>query len=383
MKKLILFWLVLSVTINANDAIHTKFPIDLYGFVRMEASYDNTEVVKGDWLLYAQPGNTAYADQSIFTMNVRHSRLGIKISGPAIGQNGTVSGLIEVDFAGGFPNSSTAARQPQLRLRHAWVEINKPGWELRFGQDWALISGPFPNTTSFVVGAGKGNLWMRYPQMKYTLKKDVLKLAISVNRPMAGNIKYEDIAGGDFDPVGDGERSGLPWLMGRVWIDIGKKSVSLSGHYGQEQIADLAGLGHAKTSYSINVDFVLETGPITWTVRGFTGENLNSFFGGVFQGYSSNGSSVTNVPSKGGWGQAVYTLNDYWSFTLGSGLDDPDDNVLSGNARTKNTWFFGNVALNYSNSLIFMLEAEYLKTGYLSAKDGENLRLQFVTYLKF
>ncbi|MBU1064285.1 hypothetical protein KKC74_05700 [bacterium] len=45
--------------------------------------------------------------------------------------------------------------------------------------------------------------------------------------------------------------------------------------------------------------------------------------------------------------------------------------------------FFGNVALNYSKSLIFMLETEYLKTSCLTAEDGENLRLQFVTYLKF
>ena len=212
---------------------------------------------------------------------------------------------------------------------------------------------------------------------------NALKLSLSANRPMAGNIKYEDFADGDFDPVGDGERSGLPWLMGRTWLNMGKNSVSMSGHYGQEQIADLAGLKHNKTSYSMNVDFVLTTGPITWTARGFVGENLNSFFGGVFQGYSSDSSSVANVPSKGGWGQAVYTLNDHWSFTLGGGMDDPDDDVLTSNARTKNTWFFGNVALNFSNSLVFMFETEYLKTDYLSSANGENLRFQFVTYLKF
>lgn len=318
-----------SVSIVANETVESKYPVQLYGFVRMEASYDNTEVAKGDWRLFAQPGNTDYADQSIFTMNARHSHIGLKIGGPNVSQDGNVNGLIEVDFAGWFPNSSTAARQPQLRLRHAWVEINEPGWELRFGQDWTLISWPFPNTTSFVVGAGKGNLWMRCPQIKYTLKKDAFKLALSANRPMAGNIKYEDFVGGDFDPVGDDEQSGLPWFMGRTWLTIGKSSVSLSGHYGQEKIADLAGFGHDKTRYSMNADFVLETGPITWTARGFIGENLNSFFSGVFQGYSSDSRSVTNVASRGGWGQAVYTLNDHWDFTIGGGMDDTDDDALT------------------------------------------------------
>ncbi|NQT26876.1 hypothetical protein HQ585_16085 [candidate division KSB1 bacterium] len=384
MKKFIIIGcLLLTASLIAGETVESKFPVQLYGFIRMEASYDNSEIAKGDWLLFAPAGNSAAADQSIFTMNARHSRIGLKIGGPTLGKDGKVQGLIEVDFAGGFPNSSTAARQPQLRLRHAWVEIVKPTWELRFGQDWALISGPFPNTTSFVVGAGKGHLWMRYPQIKYTLKSGAFKLAVSANRPMAGNIKYEDFAGGDFDPVGDGERSGMPWFMGRAWLNIGKATVSVSGHYGQEQIADLAGLDHDKSTYSINADMVVKTGPVAWTIRGFMGENLNSFFGGVFQGFSSDSSSVTNIASKGGWGQAVVTLNDHWDVTLGGGMDDPNDEDLTGNARTQNTWMFGNAALNFSKSLIFMLEAEYLKTGYLAAEDGENLRLQFVTYLKF
>jgi len=46
--------------------------------------------------------------------------------------------------------------------------------------------------------------------------------------------------------------------MGRVWLNIGKNSVSLSGHYGQEQIAGLAGREHDKTNYSMNTDFVLK-----------------------------------------------------------------------------------------------------------------------------
>ncbi|MBN1782026.1 hypothetical protein JW948_12915 [bacterium] len=382
-KKIIAAGLFAALSLTADETAGAKYPVQIYGFVRMEAIYDNTEIAKGDWLLFAQPGNSPQADQSIFTMNARHTRLGLKIGGPEICGNGKVQGLIEVDFAGGFPNSSTAARQPLLRLRHAWFEIVKPAWELRFGQDWALISGPFPNTASFVVGAGKGHLWMRYPQIKYTVKKNALKLALSANRPMAGNIKYEDYAGGDFDPVGDGERSGMPWFMGRVWLTAGRAVFSVSGHYGQEAIADLSGAEHDKPSFSLNADLIMTTGPVQWTVRGFTGENLNSFFGGVFQGFSRDSVSVTNIASKGGWGQAVYTVNDRWAVTAGGGIDDPDDADLTGNARTKNTWMFGNVSLNYSKSLIFILETSMLKTGYLAADDGENIRIQLVTTFKF
>lgn len=391
MKKLCMYFIAIlcaGSVLYGHEVVESKFKATLYGFVKLETIYDSTEVARGDWLLFAHPGKSVQAAQAIFTMNARHSRIGLQLGGPKVLGDGQVKGQIEVDFAGGFPNSSTASRQPQLRLRHAWAEINKPGWELRLGQDWALISGPFPNTTSFVVGAGKGNLWMRYPQIKYTWKKKSLKLAVSMNRPMAGNIKYEDYSDGDFDPIGDGERSGMPWWMARAWLNIGKATVSVSGHYGREEIEDLSGMAHDMNTYSINADIQFKTGPLSLTARTFIGENLNSFFGGVFQGFTRDSRNVTNVSSKGGWAQAVYQINDQWGLTLGGGLDNPDNADLNFHVRDRdmrscNEWIFGNVTLNFSKSLIFMLETEYLKTSYLDSESGDNLRLQFVTYLKF
>ena len=380
---IVLILMGVAFSLMAGEAVESKYKINVYGFVKLEAIYDNTEVAKGDWLLFVRPGDSPQADQSVYTMNARHSRIGMKFQGPTILEDGKVNALIEADFAGGFPNSSTAARQPLLRLRHAWVEIDKPMWALRFGQDWALISGPFPNTTSFVVGAGKGNLWMRYSQIKYTLKMKPVKLALSINRPMAGNIKYDNYAGGSFDIVGDGEKSGMPWFMGRVWLNTGKATLSLSGHYGQEQINDLSDVAHDMKSYSVNADVVLPVGPMTLTARGFMGENLNSFFGGVFQGFTKDASSVTNVAAKGGWGQIQYKLSNTWALTAGGGMDDPDDADLTSGMRSKNTWLFGNAAMTLHPSLVFMLEAESLKTSYLDGEDGDNLRIQFVTYFKF
>ncbi len=367
----------------ASEAVTNKFKAKLYGFVKFEAIYDNTEVAQGDWYLYVKPGNSPQAEQDVFTMNARHTRFGFKFDGPALKNDGKVQGLIEVDFAGGFPNSATAARQPILRLRHAWVELNYPKWEARFGQDWALICSPFPNTTSFVVGAGKGNLWMRYPQMTFTWKQEPVKLAFSLNRPMAGNVKYEDYAGGDFDPVDDGERTGLPWLMSRCWVKLGAATLSVSGHYGQEQINDLSAKPHDVDTYSLNADAVVNRGPISITVRGFYGENLNSFFGGVFQGYTRDSTDVRNIASMGGWAQVIYKINEDWAATLGGGMDDPDDDDLTAGMRSKNDWVFGNVAYTVQKALTFMLESAYLKTSYLQGEAGDNLRFQFVTYYKF
>ncbi len=373
----------ITLLLADSDAVKNQFDVTPYGFIKFETFYDDTEVAKGDWLLYVPSGNNSESGNPVFSMNARHTRIGLKISGPELNNAGKIHGLIEADFAGGFPNSSTAARQPNIRLRHAWVELSYPKWQTRFGQDWALIAGPFPNTTSFVVGAGKGNLWMRYPQAKFTFLHDPFKIAFSLNRPMAGNVKYNDYTGGDFDPVGDGERSGMPWIMGRLWYNPGSATISISGHIGQGNIDDLLGNSHALETYSLNGNLTFSLGSVSATLRLFTGKNLNSFFGGVFQGFIRNSVSVSNVSSYGGWGQVTYKVSDPISITIGGGMDDPDDADLNNDMRAKNTWAFANIAYKIHTSLIFMLETEYLKTDYIGQDPGENSRIQFVTYYKF
>ncbi len=368
-----------SAPVKAADAPKFSF----YGFIKAELVYDNTSVAKGDWLLYIPSGNTPDDDNKLFTMNARHTRIGVKIDGGETATGGKVSGMIEADFAGGFPNSSTAARQPIPRLRHAWVQLAKDNWSLRIGQDWALIASPFPTTTSFVVGAGKGNLWMRYQQMKLTCTLNDLTVAGSINRPMAGNEKYEDYAGGDFDPVGDGEITGLPWWMGRASYKIGPATVSASGHYGKENVTDLSGAVHEVSTYSINADVVATLGPLAVTARWYNGENLNSFFGGVFQGYVSDSTSVTSLPATGGWGQVKFTLNEKIALVAGGGTDMPDEDLLSDGKRTSNKWLFANVTYNVTKTMFFQLEYENLTTTYKNDEDGQVGRIQLATYLKF
>ncbi len=389
MAALLLIWCLggaLPVTAQDSQPTNTvtgKYPMRIYGFVKFEALFDNSEVAQGDWLLFVRPGDSPEAGQEVFSMNARHSRVGVQIDCSSAADFGKITALIEADFAGGFPNSGTAVRQPRMRLRHAWVDVSNHIWEVRFGQDWALISSPFPNTTSFVVGAGKGNLWMRFPQVRGTVKVGSARFALSLNRPMAGNIKYDDYANGSFDFVGDGERTGLPWIMWRHWIKAGPVALSASGHYGRERILDLSDDPHGLTSFSINANSVVEQGAASITVSGFYGENLNSFFGGVFQGFTRGIESVSNVRSNGGWAQLVLRLSPTWAMTLGGGLDNPKDSDMVPGMRSRNEWLFSNVSFTPAPPLRLMLEAQHLRTSFLEGETGENTRIQFVTYLKF
>ena len=382
MKKILIILLILNITGNA-AAQEEDFQFDLYGFVRLESIYDQTKVAQGDWYLFVPSADDQDEDNDVFSMNARHTRIGVKMAGPSITDNIKTRGLIEVDFAGGFPNSATAARQPVLRLRHAWAEVYSELWSLRLGQDWALISGPFPNTANFVVGAGKGNLWMRYPQIKFTINPDPFKFAFSINRPMAGNEKYNAFAGGDFDPVLDGELTGMPWYMGRAYFNSDHFAMSVAGHYGTEDIKDLSATIHNKASYSMSGDATVKYARFTFTAKGFYGENLNSFLGGVFQGFTRDSSTVGNIPSVGGWANLKYRFSDNWHAVIGGGFDDPDDEVLGPGMRAANEVIWGNVCYSPVKPLQFILEGSRLTTKYIDKAAGTNLRIHFLTCYKF
>ncbi len=368
-----------------------------YGFVRFEMIYDNTEVAKGDWLLFVHPGDSRQADQDQLTATARHTRLGFDISRSAYKDEGMVTAKIELDFAGGFPNSGTAARQPLVRLRHAWMQYAESNWAFRFGQDWALISTPFPATTNFVVGAGAGNLWMRYPQIRFTQEFEQFKYALSLNRPMAGNIKYDDYAGGDLDPVGEGERSAMPWLMGRIWAAFDPVTISVGGHYGQEQVFDDTSTAlndfdfddHDMDTYSVVGSIILKQEKFSLTLNGFYGENLNSFFGGVFQGVVRYPDKVENVAAFGGWGQVAVDLHEKWNMAIGGGMDDPDEDDLPAEARDRNDWIFGTLTCKLIPEIAMKLGVDYMKTHYMDddagneIEAGDNVRVTFQTVYSF
>ena len=78
----VLFSLWFGQLLHAGDGQGDRIQSRLYGIIKLETIYDNTEVVQGDWLLFVRPGNSIYADRSVFTMNVRHSRLGLDLESP-------------------------------------------------------------------------------------------------------------------------------------------------------------------------------------------------------------------------------------------------------------------------------------------------------------
>jgi hypothetical protein len=136
-------------------------------------------------------------------------------------------------------------------------------------------------------------------------------------------------------------------------------------------------------SYSLNGDLVSKFGRLSFTSRAFYGANLNSFLGGVLQGFVSDSTSVDNVESIGGWSQLAYDFNNTWAATAGFGIDDPKNDNLKTGMRSQNKMIFANVIFKIQKSVELILETEQMNTSYLNGKAGDNLRFQFASYFRF
>jgi hypothetical protein len=103
-----------------------------------------------------------------FGASMRQSQLGLELFGPQI-NGGRVSGDIQFDFAGGFPNVSDGVTSGLLRLRTAGMRLTWPKTTVAVGQDIPFISPLAPSSISSLATPAfsySGNLWTWIPQAR-------------------------------------------------------------------------------------------------------------------------------------------------------------------------------------------------------------------------
>ena len=385
---------ILTLTIESAAQQAESFKLKFYGIIKLELIKDSSKPLHWDWLSYAasNPSN------SVLNLNARNTRLGLQIekSDRAFGQ---INGLAEIDFADNI-DASITDKLP-FQLRHLWIEVNRAKWAVRFGQDWALISGPFPNSADASAGAYASSLWQRTAQIAFTFKPGALRFDYSLNRPIileddshassSGNLRWN---GGDI---------GKLWQMFRMMYKSEKLLCSISSHHGS---ISLKYPSDNITTQSWNTNIVWKVGSFNFSARYFWGKNLSYFFGGIGQGYyltfgnnsisSENSLNVPNfshyqiIRSIGGWFEVIYDLKERYIFTLGIGGDNPNDDDLNKigesdvrlELRSKNVWTYGSIGYRISQNCLLMMEVDRIKTTYFESSVGDKSsnRFHLVTF---
>ena len=79
-------------------SVLSKFELKIYGYVKLDASYDTQRRSAGDLMYYVLPEVNEDKDNE-FNMTAKETRLGLDIKAPEVGSVKT-TGKIETDFYG-------------------------------------------------------------------------------------------------------------------------------------------------------------------------------------------------------------------------------------------------------------------------------------------
>ncbi len=354
--------------------------IQLYGFIKADAAHDSSRTTSGNFVVYVDSEATRQND-SEFNLTANQTRLGLNIGGPTTDAMKT-GGKIEFDFYGNYASEN----KPKIQMRHAYVTLDWPESQLSFlaGQTWDVIAPLNPSTLNYTVLWDVGNIGYRRPQLRLT---KTLNAGDNVTVKLEGALARTI---GRTDPTNSesGEDAGVPTVQGRAsatfpFFGPNPTTIGISGHVGREEYdLDATGRHVDFDTDSLNLDI---TQPIcnklTIKAELFSGENLNTYFGGIGQGVNTTG--MNEIASEGGWVAASLGPWSKWRFNVGAGVDNVDRDDVQTGSRTRNTCCFGNVLYAVNTNVQVGVELSRWKTDYKGPGDAASTRLQASFIYKF
>jgi hypothetical protein len=384
------------------------FTFQPYGYIKLDMIYDDSRTSGTDYAVWVLSESPGFGSDKYFSVTVRQTRLGVNILGPDFAA-GKQSGKVEIDFYA--PASSEA--KPEPMLRQAWWQLAYPDWNILVGQAGEVMSPLFPTSLNYAYLAHSGAPGYRKPLVRYQ-RNDKLPQGSVLQSELA---VVRGIGSGVFSSTSlddQGSDAGWPVLESHVGLSIptaiGRPfAFGVSGHYGQEEydrtalsagppasIVTTSGKGAMYSTYSGNLDWKVPLAK-EWDFTGefFSGRNLDAYMAGAGQGVNTGVTQGTTtfaaaldkgIDSTGGWSQLCYKPSSLlkWSFTVGAGIDDPDNSDLSGSInRSRNANYFTNAIYSLTEKTLIGVEVSYMTTDYKStgyatvpSADGDNIRVQ-------
>jgi len=367
--------------------------IQFYGFTRFDASYDTGKINPGNIALWAWPENLNKNDGE-WNLTAGATRLGLNLSGTDT-ESMKLTGNIEFDF---LTSVSTENNQTP-RLRHGYLKAYWPASDFSIiaGQTWDVISSLIPFVDDPALMWDAGNIGSRHPQIRFTKgfpagKKGRIELAAAASRTIGEKNNLPDPVNKTYnnDP---GKDAAMPTIQGRIaysaplLVNNQPATLALSGHYGQEEWdTDPSGTHQTLDSWSCNLELAMPICPkMTLAGEYFTGSNLDDYFGGVGQGVNNTSvpSNPKEIRSKGGWAALRFAFNPETSFSIGAGIDNPNNSDLATDARSKNQTIFASVINKITPSFILGLQISEWQTDYKNAAESKAVRAQTSLTYKF
>jgi hypothetical protein len=349
-----------------------KSAISFYGFTRLDGVLDDSRMNASQLPLFVRPEPEGAEDRSSFTMHPRLTRLGFNYRAPSTATGPVITGRIEIDFH----NAGSQSRAIP-RYRHVFLQMAWGAHAILAGQTSDIISPLFPAVNADTLMWNAGNLGDRRAQFRYSYEP-TRGLSLRAGIGLTGAIDNADV---DANGVPDGEASTLPNFQGRVGYNSPKVLAGIWGHYSQVQTDTAYGGKREFDGHSIGGDIDVRFTRLVG-LRGevWMGSNLGDVRGGV--GQTFNTATGNEIDSRGGWLELGLKRGRY-AFSVGSTLDDPDDDQVPVNGFTRNgSWYVTN-SFRVAPPVTAGVDYTYWTTEYRGASDGTDNRVNLYVMFTF
>ncbi len=218
----------------------SKYRARLHGIVLMNAFRNVGGSDNLDFPSYALPvagGSPA----ATLGATLRQSEIGLEIFGPNLAGAKT-SADIQMDFAGGFPNTGNGVNFGLVRLQTASVRFDWDQTSVVAGQDSLFISPLSPTSFASLATptfAFAGNLWAWTPQLRVEHRFPISdQQTFTVQAGILDNLDWEPNYNSFLRTPQAGENSGQPaYALRTAWsrpVQGRPLSFGVAGYYGEQ-----------------------------------------------------------------------------------------------------------------------------------------------------
>ena len=308
----------------------SKYRVRLSGTVLVNLFNNRGAVDNIDFPAFALDSGPIYTQGSVGG-TLRQSIIGLEVFGPDV-KGAKVSGDLQFDFAGGFPNAPDGVTLGLARLRTGTVRMSWPKTTVIAGQDAPFFSPLSPSSIASVALPAfsySGNLWTWIPQIRLERRFDVTE---NSNVLLQGGLL--DPLSGDVPPFQyirvpqAGEASRRPagairtgWTHKMFGHDM---TIGASGYYSRQNW----GFGRHIDGWAGTSDWIVPLGS-RFELDGefYRGRAIGGLGGGIGRSVVFN--SITADPrarirglnSTGGWAQIKFRQSDKLEWNAGFGED--------------------------------------------------------------